>query len=52
MSVEESLGSHHQMFCVCGILRHPRFAGRKPSIGGVADADEAEPLGLLKRGQA
>ena len=34
-----------------GIRVHPRLADRQPAVGGVADADEAEPPGFLQRGQ-
>src|SRR5262245_10240070 len=52
MAAEEALRGHHQFLGVLGVRLHPGFAGRKPQVGGVADADEAEPPRFLQRRQA
>src|ERR1700756_4706053 len=52
MALEEALRGPHQLLGVGRILLHPGFAGGESVVGGIADADEAEPLGFLQRGQA
>jgi len=51
MPAEEPLRGHHHLLGIFGILRHPSLADRQPPIRGIADADEAEPLGFLERSQ-
>src|SRR5437868_663404 len=51
VAVEEALRGDRKLLGVLAILPHPGLADRQPPIGGIADADEPEPPGLLKRGQ-
>src|ERR1700745_3663236 len=51
MALKESLGRHDHLLGILRIRLHPGVAARKPGVGGIANADEAEPLGLVQRGE-
>src|SRR5258708_35795256 len=52
MPAEETLRRHRKLLGVLAVLPHPGLADRQPPVGRIADADEAEPLCLIKRGQS
>src|SRR6266404_7770612 len=51
VAVEEALRGDCHLLGVLAILPHPGLADRQPPVRGIADADEPETPGLLKRGQ-
>src|SRR4051812_9807370 len=51
MRVEEALCRDRKTLGVSRVRRHPGLAQRQSSVRGVANADEAEPLGLRHRRQ-
>src|SRR6185437_5549330 len=52
MALEEALRGHDLLLGIRRVFLHPLLAHRQAAVGLVADADEAEALGLLERGQA
>src|SRR5258708_1891954 len=52
MPAEETLCRHRKLLGALAVLPHPGLTDRQPPVCRIADADEAEPLCLIKRGQS